>query len=87
MKIRFADSRPAGDFALVLPVAGKNRSALEALGDARTQVEAALNRQRFEGEGASAAELFVPTENGVRRLLVVGTGEGAPTDEGAEKVG
>jgi leucyl aminopeptidase len=87
MKIRFADNRPAGDFALVLPVAGKNRSALEALGDARTQVEAALNRQRFEGEGASAAELFVPTENGVRRLLVVGTGEGAPTEEGAEKLG
>jgi len=87
MKIRFADNRPAGDFALVLPVAGKNRSALEALGDVRTQVEAALNRQRFEGEGASAAELFVPTENGVRRLLVVGTGEGAPTEEGAEKLG
>jgi leucyl aminopeptidase len=87
MKIRFADNRPAGDFALVLPVAGKNRSALDALGDARTQVEAALNRQRFEGEGASAAELFVPTENGVRRLLVVGTGEGAPTEEGAEKLG
>ena len=87
MKIRFADNRPAGDFALVLPVAGKNRSALDALGNARTQVEAALNRQRFEGEGASAAELFVPTENGVRRLLVVGTGEGAPTEEGAEKLG
>ncbi|HJR82874.1 MAG TPA: leucyl aminopeptidase [Sphingomicrobium sp.] len=87
MKIRFADSRPTGDFALVLPVAGKNRSALEALGDARTQVEAALNRQRFEGEAASAAELFVPAENGVRRLLVVGTGEGAPTEESAEKLG
>ena len=87
MKIRFADSRPTGDFALVLPVAGKNRSALEARGDARTQVEAAPNRQRFEGEAASAAELFVPSENGVRRLLVVGTGEGAPSEEGAEKLG
>ena len=87
MKISFADSRPAGDFALVLPVAGKNRSALDALGDARTQVEAALNRQRFEGEVASAAELFVPAESGVRRLLVVGTGEGAASEEGAEKLG
>ena len=87
MQIRFADSRPAGDFALVLPVAGKNRSALVALGDARPHTEAALNRQRFEGEAAAAAELFVPADNGVRRLLVVGTGEGAPSEEGAEKLG
>src|SRR4029453_16720385 len=79
--------RPTGDFALVLPVAGKNRSALEALGDVRTQVEAALNRQRFEGEAASAAELFVPAESGVRRLLVVGTGEGGASEEGGEKLG
>lgn len=87
MKISFADSRPSGDFALVLPVAGKNRSALDSLGDSRTQVEAALNRQRFEGEAAGAAELFVPAEAGVRRLLVVGTGDGAASAEGAEKLG
>jgi leucyl aminopeptidase len=87
MKINFAEARPAGDFALVLPVSGKNRSALDTLGDSRTQVEAALNRQRFEGEPASAAELFVPADAGVRRLLVVGTGEGAATEEGAEKLG
>src|SRR4030095_7511455 len=87
MKIRFADNRPAGDFALVLPVAGKNRSALDSLGDSRTQVEAALNPQRCEGESASAAELFVPAETGVRRLLIVGTGEGAASEEDAEKLG
>jgi leucyl aminopeptidase len=87
MKIRFADNRPSGDFALVVPVAGKNRSALEAVGEARPQVEAALNRQRFEGEAASVAELFIPAEAGVRRLLVIGTGEGAIDEEGAEKLG
>ena len=87
MKISFAGTRPSGDFALVLPVAGKNRSALDSLGDNRTQVEAALNRQRFEGEAAGAAELFIPAETGVRRLLVVGTGEGAASAEGAEKLG
>ena len=87
MKISFADNRPTGDFALVLPVSGKNRSALDALGDGRTQVEAALNRQRFEGEAGGAAELFIPAEAGVRRLLVVGTGEGADSEEGAEKLG
>jgi leucyl aminopeptidase len=87
MKINFADSRPSGDFALVLPVSGKNRSALGTLGDGRTQVEAALNRQRFEGEAGGAAELFVPADAGVRRLLVVGTGEGAVSEESAEKLG
>ena len=34
MQIRFADARPEGDYALVLPVAGKDRSALNALGAA-----------------------------------------------------
>ena len=30
MKIRFADARPAGDFALVLPSAGSERPGLDA---------------------------------------------------------
>jgi leucyl aminopeptidase len=34
MKIRFADARPQGDYALVVPVAGKDRSTLAALGTA-----------------------------------------------------
>ena len=58
MQIRFADSRPAGDYALVLPVAGKNRLALEGLGDQRPSVESVLGRQRFDGEGSSAVETF-----------------------------
>ena len=86
MQIRFADARPTGDFALVLPVAGKNRGALDSLGEVRTQVEGALNRQRFEGDAAALAELFVPADAGVRRLIVVGTGEGGPEDS-AEKLG
>ena len=87
MKIRFADSRPAGDFALVLPAAGKNRIALDSLGPERTAVDAALNRQRFEGESASAAEAFIPADSGVRRLIVVGTGDGTSPSEAAEKLG
>ena len=31
MQISFVDSRPTGDFALVLPAAGKNRIALDSL--------------------------------------------------------
>ena len=53
MKIRFAADRPAGEYALVLPVAGTDRGALGSLGTNRSSVEAALERQRFEGEAAS----------------------------------
>jgi leucyl aminopeptidase len=87
MQISFADSRPKGDFALVLPAAGKNRIALDSLGSDRTAVDAALNRQRFEGDSGSVAELFVPADGGVRRLLVVGTGDGTSASEAAEKLG
>jgi leucyl aminopeptidase len=87
MQISFADSRPAGDFALVLPAAGKNRIALDSLGSDRTAVDAALSRQRFEGDSGSVADLFVPADGGVRRLLVVGTGDGTSASEAAEKLG
>ena len=87
MQISFADTRPTGDFALVLPVAGKNRIALDSLGGDRTSVEAALNRQRFEGDSGSVAELYVSAGSGVRRLLVVGTGDGKDTADTTEKLG
>ncbi len=32
MQIRFADTRPTGDFALVLPSAGSVRPGLDSLG-------------------------------------------------------
>ena len=77
MQVRFADSRPAGDFALVLPVAGKDRSALSSLGPAQAAVVAALDRQRFEGEASSVAEQFVDDGGTLRRVLAVGTGGGS----------
>jgi leucyl aminopeptidase len=87
MQIRFADRLPAGDFALVLAVAGKDRAALKVLGDDRAEVEAALSRQRFDGEASSAAEHFLSTKAGVRRILVVGTGNGTSSADAAEKLG
>jgi leucyl aminopeptidase len=87
MKISFADRHPTGDFALVLPVPGKNRATLDSLREHRAVVEEALSRQRFEGESASSAETFVPSDRGVRRVLVVGTGEGTAPTERAEKLG
>lgn len=87
MKIRFADSRPAGDYALVLPVGGKDRGSLASLGPARESIAAALDRQRFEGEAASASEHFVDENGTVRRVLVIGTGNGGNREQAAEKLG
>jgi leucyl aminopeptidase len=87
MQIRFADSRPAGDYALVLAVQGKDRSSLASLGDAQKQVGATLDRQRFEGEGSAVSEQFVDDNGATRRLLVIGTGAGTAPSEAAEKLG
>src|SRR5438270_1792383 len=86
MQVRFTDRRPAGDYALVLPIAGKDRAALATLGEAQHAVAAALDRSRFEGEAASSSEQFFEDDGTVRRLLLVGTG-GSVAPEAAEKLG
>ena len=86
MQIRFADSRPAGEYALVLPVAGKDRTNLASLGAAQQVVAAALDRQRFEGDAAAVSEQFVDENGGARRLLVIGVGA-QNGDQAAEKLG
>ncbi|HWJ38347.1 MAG TPA: leucyl aminopeptidase [Sphingomicrobium sp.] len=87
MQIRFAERRPSGDYALVLPVAGKDRSTLGTLGSSQQPVAAALDRQRFEGEPSSSSEQFISEDGKVRRLLVVGTGSGTFSGDAAEKLG
>ncbi len=87
MQVRFADTRPAGDYALVLPVAGKDRSGLGSLGAAQATVSAALDRQRFDGDAASASEQYFDDDGTLRRLLVVGTGARSSPRETAEKIG
>ena len=87
MQIRFADSRPEGDYALVLPVAGKDRSSLNSLGPAQQGVVTSLDRQRFEGEAGSTAEQFVDDKGVSRRLLVVGVGGDSKPQVAAEKLG
>ena len=83
MQIRFASTRPAGDHALVIAVAGPDRAALGAFG---AGLDAALRRQRFEGEAGGAAEHFLADDNG-RRLLVIGLGANAKPADAAEKLG
>ena len=79
MQIRFADRRPDGDLAVVVPVAGTDgNKLLSEFGGSDT----AFRRQRFEGEAGSAAEHF----HDGRRILVIGTGTGAVGDA-AEKLG
>ncbi|MEO7505458.1 MAG: leucyl aminopeptidase [Sphingomicrobium sp.] len=79
MQIRFAAARPAGDHALIIPVPGGAGSPLLA---EFAGAEAALRRQRFEGEAGSVAEHF---DNG-RRILAIGAGNGL-AGASAEKLG
>jgi leucyl aminopeptidase len=87
MQVRFADSRPSGDYALVLPVVGKDRASLGSLGPAQQSVAAALDRQRFDGEGSSVSEQFIDDSCTARRLLVVGLGAQTSPGDAAEKLG
>ena len=83
MQIRFASSRPAGDYALVVPAAGTERPGLAGLGQG---LDGAFRRQRFEGEAGGAAEQYLADDNG-RRLLVIGIGANAKPGDAAEKLG
>ncbi|TMJ17055.1 MAG: leucyl aminopeptidase [Alphaproteobacteria bacterium] len=90
MKISFAAQRPAGSYALAIPVRSEDMlgDRLQGFDDsARTLAARAAEAQRFERETASVAEVFVPEGEGARRLLVVGLG--ARKDEEAlyERVG
>ncbi|MEO6359458.1 MAG: M17 family peptidase N-terminal domain-containing protein, partial [Sphingomicrobium sp.] len=87
MLISFAATRPGGEYALVLPVGGKDQGSLTSLGDEAVRVRASLARQRFDGEAGTAAELFVDENGSVRRVLVVGTGAGVSGADAAEKLG
>ena len=86
MLIRFADSRPTGEFALVLPAAGNLRPGLDSLGAAKAGVEAALKRSRFEGDPNNIVEYFLESDGG-RRLLVVGAGADPASGDAPEKLG
>jgi leucyl aminopeptidase len=84
MKISFAATRPAGDYALVIPSAGKERPGLASVEGGSASIDAAIKRQRFEGDASSVVEHFL--DNG-QRLLIVGTGTGVSAADAAEKLG
>jgi leucyl aminopeptidase len=86
MEIEFAASRPSGDYALVIPSAGPNRPAAKSLDD-KAKIEAALKRERFEGDSGNVADILVDQDGKSRRLLVVGTGSDTLPEQAAEKLG
>ena len=86
MQIRFAAQRPADDHSLVVPLAGAARTTLDRFGAAKVGIEAALKRQRFEGEPGATADHYLDSDGG-RRLLLVGIGSEALTGDGAERLG
>jgi leucyl aminopeptidase len=83
MKISFADNRPSGDFALVVPVIAGGKDGALQLADEHKAHSGPLARQRFEGEAGSAAEQFA----GDRRILFVGAGKEPAKLEVADKIG
>ena len=85
MKISFADQRPSGDYALVIPVAGGKDSKTPKLAEEHAELASALARQRFVGEAGSAAEQFTGADS--RRTLFVGVGADSGKAIGAEKLG
>ena len=90
MKISFASDRPAGAYALALPVWSEDMVA-DRLGGldpaARAVAARAAEAQRFEREAASVAETFVAEGEGARRLLLVGLGDRRQDESLFEKVG
>ena len=82
MQIRFAASRPAGAYALVVPAAG---TSIALLGADQASVEAVLRHHRFDGEAGTAVEHVLGGDQ-PRRLLVIGAGRTANAAT-AEKIG
>ena len=85
MQIRFADAGPRAIMRWSCRSPAKTAPALNSLGAAQQAVVAALDRQRFDGEAASAAEQFIDDSGTSRRLLVVGTGSGSDQHDSGRK--
>jgi leucyl aminopeptidase len=80
MKIAFAASAAPSNHALIVPVPKDGVAACPELGaEIVALVRAAATSARFEGEAGSLFETYVEAA-GVRRLLLVGVGQGSLED-------
>ena len=83
MKISFAATLPAGNSAIAYPVAKEAVAAasLPALdSDAAAVARAGATASRFDGDAGAVSESFASTGGGVRRVLLVGVGQGSVAD-------
>ncbi len=90
MKVSFSASRPAGSYALAIPVRSEDMltDRLASLGEpARRLAARAAEAQRFERELGTVAEAFVDEGEGVRRILLVGMGGKRDEEALHERVG
>ncbi|HEY1604695.1 MAG TPA: M17 family peptidase N-terminal domain-containing protein, partial [Allosphingosinicella sp.] len=90
MNVSFAPHRPAGAYALALPVWSEDMLSdrLASLGEpARTVAARAAESQRFERELGAVAETFVQDDDQVRRLLLVGLGANRDEPALCERIG
>ena len=88
MNVRFAATAPSGAHVLALPLASgaPGRDRLAGLSAAADYAVRAAAQAKFEGEAGSIADLIVPAGEGVKRVLLVGTGT-AGDDAAFEKAG
>jgi len=90
MKISFAPQRPAGAYALAIPVWADDmlNDRLQSIAEpARSLVARAAEAQRFEREAGAVAETFIEDGDQVRRLLLVGLGSNRDEQAVFERAG
>jgi leucyl aminopeptidase len=81
MKISFSAAPPAAPLALPVEKDGLDRLVTGELdAGALRVVTGAARASRFDGETATIVEAFVPWEDGVRRVLLIGAGGGSESD-------
>ena len=88
MQVRFASERPQGAYALALLVSKvEGDDPRLPSGSPAGLIDASAQQQRFDGEAAGIAEMFLGEENGARRVLLIGLGKEAATGALYEKIG
>lgn len=81
MNIEFAAAPVAADAHVIAVPSGGMAAAMARLPEALRGIAAAATEQaRFDGAVATLFETFAADDGAVRRVLLVGTGAGAPTD-------
>jgi leucyl aminopeptidase len=81
MQISFSAAPATAALALPVEKDGLDRLTSAALdADAVAVVKGAARASRFEGEAGSVVEAFVAQPDGVRRVLLLGTGAGSESD-------